>query len=61
MWNELLVALALILVIEGIMPFMNPSGMKKMMLLATQMDDNTLRTAGLISMVSGLVLLYLVL
>lgn len=60
MWNELLIALALILVIEGIMPFMNPSGMKKMMLMATQMDDNTLRTIGLISMLSGLLLLYLV-
>lgn len=60
MWNELLIALALILVIEGIMPFMNPSGMKKMMLMATQMDDNTLRAIGLISMLSGLLLLYLV-
>jgi hypothetical protein len=61
MWNELLIALGLILVIEGIMPFMNPAGLRKMMLLATQMDDKTLRTIGLISMVSGLVLLYLVL
>jgi uncharacterized protein YjeT (DUF2065 family) len=43
------------------MPFMNPAGLRKMMLLATQMDDKTLRTIGLISMVSGLVLLYLVL
>jgi len=61
MWNELLIALGLILIIEGIMPFMNPAGLRKMMLLATQMDDKTLRTIGLISMVSGLVLLYLVL
>jgi len=61
MWNELLIALGLILVIEGIMPFMNPAGLRKMMLLATQMDDKTLRTVGLICMVSGLVLLYLVL
>jgi uncharacterized protein len=61
MWNELLIALALILIIEGIMPFMNPAGLRKMMLMATQMDDKTLRTIGLISMVSGLLLLYLVL
>lgn len=60
MWNELLIAVALILVIEGIMPFINPAGLRKMMLLATQMDDNTLRVIGLASMVSGLVLLYLV-
>lgn len=61
MWNELLIALALILIIEGITPFMNPAGLRKMMLMATQMDDKTLRTIGLISMVSGLLLLYLVL
>lgn len=60
MWNELLIAVALILVIEGIMPFMHPAGLRKMMLLATQMDDNTLRVIGLVSMVSGLALLYLV-
>ena len=60
MWKEILIALALILVIEGIMPFMNPAGLRKMMLMATQVDDNTLRVIGLVSMVSGLVLLYLV-
>jgi uncharacterized protein YjeT (DUF2065 family) len=59
MWNELLTAVALILVIEGIMPFMNPAGLRKMMLLATQMDDHTLRIIGIASMISGLMLLYL--
>lgn len=60
MWTDLLTALALVLVIEGIMPFINPAGMRRMMMLVMQMDDATLRTIGLTSMLSGVILLYLV-
>lgn len=60
MWTELLTAVALVLVIEGIMPFINPAGMRRMMMLVMQMDDATLRAIGLTSMVSGVILLYLI-
>ena len=60
MWIDLLTALALVLVIEGIMPFMNPAGLRKMIVLVTNMNDTTLRFIGLTSMLSGLLLLYLV-
>ena len=60
MWTELLTALALVFVIEGIMPFVNPAGLRRMMMLVTQMDDSTLRVIGLTSMLSGVLLLYLV-
>ena len=60
MWKELLTALALVLVIEGIMPFINPAGLRKMIALVAQMDDTTLRVVGLTSMISGVLLLYLV-
>jgi hypothetical protein len=60
MWNDLLTALALVLVIEGIMPFANPEGLRRMFALATQLDNSTLRFIGLTSMCLGLVLLYLV-
>jgi uncharacterized protein YjeT (DUF2065 family) len=60
MWNDLLTALALVLVIEGIMPFANPEGLRRMFALATQLDNGTLRFIGLTSMCLGLVLLYLV-
>lgn len=53
MWHDLLTALALLLVIEGIFPFLNPKGMRKMMAMMAQMDDRSLRVAGLISMVVG--------
>ena len=60
MWVDLLTAFSLVLVIEGIMPFINPAGLRKMMVVVAQMDDSTLRFIGLSSMMAGLILLYLV-
>lgn len=59
-WHDLLVALALMLVIEGVLPFLNPQGAKTAFAAISRMDDRTLRIGGLISMVVGVVLLYLV-
>ena len=60
MWSDFLTAIALVFVIEGIMPFCNPEGMRKMFILVAGMEDKKLRFIGLTSMLSGLVLLYLV-
>ncbi len=60
MWSNLLVAFALVLVIEGIMPFINPEGLKKVFIMASQMDNATLRFVGLTRMLFGVVLLYIV-
>ncbi|MBI4005687.1 MAG: DUF2065 domain-containing protein [Gammaproteobacteria bacterium] len=60
MWSELLTAFALVLVLEGIMPFINPAGLRRMIVMVAQMDDVTLRIVGLTSMLSGVLLLYLV-
>ncbi|MEW7979668.1 MAG: DUF2065 domain-containing protein [gamma proteobacterium symbiont of Phacoides pectinatus] len=60
MWHEFLIALALLMVIEGVMPFLSPGGMRNMMLNLAQMDDRSLRTGGLVSMIIGVVMLYLV-
>ncbi len=59
MWHDLLVATALLLVIEGILPFINPAGLRKVLTLMSQMNDNTLRFAGLTSMLLGVMLLYI--
>ena len=59
MWNDLLVALALVLVIEGILPFLNPAAMRELQQKMAEMDDKSLRIAGLSSMLAGLALLYL--
>lgn len=60
MWHELLVALALLMVIEGLLPFINPRGMRRMMLAVAEMDDRALRISGLLSMALGVAMLYLV-
>lgn len=60
MWHELLVAIALLLVIEGVMPFLNPEGVRRALLVVSQMNDQTLRFVGLTSMLLGVILLYLV-
>jgi len=58
--NELLTALALLLVFEGIMPFLSPQGFKRTLVQVLQMPDRVLRMVGLGSMLVGLVLLYAV-
>jgi len=58
-WNELLSALALVLVIEGIMPFISPKGWRETMIQASRLEDKTLRTIGFASMLVGAFLLFL--
>jgi uncharacterized protein YjeT (DUF2065 family) len=60
MWNELWIAVALMLVIEGIVPFMSPDTVRRMIVAMAQLDDRSMRIAGLLSMLAGLGLLYLV-
>jgi len=55
-----LIAFALLLIIEGIMPFLYPQRWQRMVEVLAQMDPSTMRKAGLASMVLGLVLLYVV-
>ncbi len=59
-WSDLLAALALVLIIEGLLPFAGPQSLKKTLVLVLQMDDRTLRTLGLASIIIGLLLLYFV-
>ncbi len=60
MWHDLLTALALVMVIEGIMPFMNPDAMRRVLLRVVEMDSRSLRISGFFSMVFGVTMLYLV-
>lgn len=59
-WGDFLAALALVLVIEGIIPFINPGSLRRMLATVSQLDDRSLRIAGLVSMILGLVMLYIV-
>ena len=59
--SEILVAgFALMLVIEGILPFTAPRIWRETFRTLTQMSDGQIRFAGLASMLVGLVLLLLV-
>lgn len=59
-WYDLLAALALVLVLEGIFPFVNPAGMRRKLEMISQLDDGQLRTIGMVSMAIGLALLFFV-
>lgn len=57
-WHALGIGLALFLVLEGILPFLNPQGVRRMLELISTLSDAQLRFAGLTSMLIGLVMLY---
>ena len=60
MWHDFWVALALVMVIEGVLPFLSPQGMRRIMRASLELDDRSLRVGGLISMLAGVATLYLV-
>ena len=59
-WQDLFAAIALVMVIEGILPFLSPRSLRQAYLSVTQMGDRTIRRTGLASMVIGAVLLFLI-
>ena len=60
MWEKVIPALALVLVIEGMLPFLSPKSWRDAMSQAAQLPDKVLRTMGFICMLAGVVILYLV-
>ncbi len=59
-WSDLLAAFALYLVLEGVMPFLNPAALRRAMERFAAMSDTQLRVAGLLSMLGGVLLLSVV-
>lgn len=59
-WQVLPVALALVLIIEGVLPFLSPASWREMLALVGQTEDRVIRKIGLGSMLAGLLILYLV-
>lgn len=60
MWQDLGTAVALLLVIEGIFPFVSPTGLRTTLRAVLEFSDSQLRVTGLASMLLGLLLLSLV-
>ncbi len=58
MWVDLGVAVALMLVLEGLLPTLSPCYFRQLMVSVAQMDDRAIRVSGLLSMVLGALMLY---
>jgi uncharacterized protein len=56
--DTLWTALALVLVIEGLLPLMTPGGWRRMFQQVLQMQDGQIRFFGLYCVLTGLVLLW---
>ncbi len=59
MWRDFGVAAALMLVLEGILPFLNPPGLRRLLAAMHELNDRQLRIAGFASMLLGVALLYI--
>lgn len=59
MWQDLLAAFGLMLVLEGITPFLTPRGFKNTLAQLLRLPDRPLRLIGLGGMLLGLFILYL--
>ena len=60
MGTTFLMAFALMLVVEGLLPFLAPTLWRETFRKITQMSDGQIRFFGLTSMIVGLMLLYFV-
>jgi uncharacterized protein YjeT (DUF2065 family) len=57
--DSLWLALAMVLVIEGLMPFLSPQRWRQVFEQVLQLSDGQVRFLGLASIVSGLLLMFL--
>lgn len=57
-WRDLWAAVALLLVLEGMMPFLSPSGWRRMVILMSEQSNSGLRVMGFVSMLMGALILY---
>jgi uncharacterized protein YjeT (DUF2065 family) len=59
MWTALGLALALVLVIEGIMPLLAPASWRRLFARVTELNDGQIRFFGLIAVMGGALLFWL--
>ena len=60
LWHTLGLATALLFILEGLLPFLNPGLYRRYLMRISSLDDASLRMAGLTAITVGVVLLYLV-
>jgi hypothetical protein len=57
-WQVFPIAVALVFILEGMLPFISPNRWRTMLAAVEQIDDRTIRIIGLASMLFGVVILY---
>lgn len=60
MWETFLMAIALMLILEGVLPFLSPQTWREAFRKLIEINDNQIRFVGLTSMLVGLMLLLIV-
>lgn len=60
MWEIFLNAVALMLILEGMLPFLSPQTWREAFRKLTEINDNQIRFIGLTSMLAGLLVLFIV-
>ena len=58
MWNELWMALGLMLVLEGLLPALNPDGFRRMVEQLRGLNNRFLRGWGLFCIISGALIVH---
>ena len=59
-WGDFGAALALVLVLEGLIPFVSPRGYRSLIQQMAQLPEQVLRNVGLVLIIVGLALLFLI-
>jgi uncharacterized protein len=59
-WGDLFAGLSILMVLEGLLPFLNPGGAKRVFAQLAGLSDRDLRVGGFVSMLVGLVILVVV-
>ncbi len=60
MWQDILTAFSLYLIIEGMIPFIGPDLFRRTVARLAELNDTHLRATGLTIMTTGLLLLFVV-
>ncbi len=56
-WSDLLTAFSLVLIIEGILPFLHPASVRRYSQKMNELSDKSLRTFGFVALAAGLLIL----
>ncbi len=59
-WGDLFAGLSILMVLEGLLPFLNPAGAKRVFAQLAALSERDLRIGGFVSMLVGLVILVVV-